>query len=687
MEDKSIQSKSILRHSINILDKIYSRNESLNYLIPLKEIETKLFNYGYNTLEDFKADLQKIPIYKNIEDYAHDENQILEEQCNTPIYDFAMLRKDSQIYTINIQDDPLQAHYSLQQALKEDTNRPLHRLYVSKNSDLILEARDSMNSLLVLFFKTKITPFEDSTDIMRLTADVAVVHPLGEFHQFDKNMSIIEGWIKVKVARTASIKRIIPKKLAYYLFDGSPLSVKKLMFEAEKDITAARHNEMTRQFINAIMGSCLDFFTLCYNDYVDNVLSKNTKTNQNYTQSRKVEKGSSTIDRFFAIKRKSLITQNITSDFIRYWRELEEFCQRMDVNAVYRKKYESGINRAADAEGYFKKVYFINSQTVVQLFQRSTVSQRINEIVSYSTLRNRHHIGRVKEIIWKDDGSEVIGITMERYHMTLKQFLRLNPKLTAHQRLYMIVQLLRSISTIHEFNIAHRDISTVNFMVNINKSELLEDGSAKIEVFLIDFGKAVFFDPKDAAKWWVDSDEVNIYRDEVKPKTSQELIVWCKSLPFMMAKPDHGYRFYRSIKTLPRSRNDHSLLPYLIDPAAEDIFALGSLVWKILSGMEPWPGIFDTDLKGLRETVEDDYNIRSLVNREVPGITSRALLYMFLRAEPYDRRPAIEILSWLESPGIKQSILNECNGIYDKPLHVPAPKISKRKRLKRKRLQ
>ncbi|CAO3696239.1 unnamed protein product [Rhizopus microsporus] len=664
MEDKSIQSKSILRHSINILDKIYSRNESLNYLIPLKRLK------------------QSYLIMKT-----------MQEQCNTPIYDFAMLRKDSQIYTINIQDDPLQAHYSLQQALKEDTNRPLHRLYVSKNSDLILEARDSMNSLLVLFFKTKITPFEDSTDIMRLTADVAVVHPLGEFHQFDKNMSIIEGWIKVKVARTASIKRIIPKKLAYYLFDGSPLSVKKLMFEAEKDITAARHNEMTRQFINAIMGSCLDFFTLCYNDYVDNVLSKNTKTNQNYTQSRsvdccrKVEKGSSTIDRFFAIKRKSLITQNITSDFIRYWRELEEFCQRMDVNAVYRKKYESGINRAADAEGYFKKVYFINSQTVVQLFQRSTVSQRINEIVSYSTLRNRHHIGRVKEIIWKDDGSEVIGITMERYHMTLKQFLRLNPKLTAHQRLYMIVQLLRSISTIHEFNIAHRDISTVNFMVNINKSELLEDGSAKIEVFLIDFGKAVFFDPKDAAKWWVDSDEVNIYRDEVKPKTSQELIVWCKSLPFMMAKPDHGYRFYRSIKTLPRSRNDHSLLPYLIDPAAEDIFALGSLVWKILSGMEPWPGIFDTDLKGLRETVEDDYNIRSLVNREVPGITSRALLYMFLRAEPYDRRPAIEILSWLESPGIKQSILNECNGIYDKPLHVPAPKISKRKRLKRKRLQ
>lgn len=28
------------------------------------------------------------------EHYRHDENQILEEQCNTPIYDFAMLRKD-----------------------------------------------------------------------------------------------------------------------------------------------------------------------------------------------------------------------------------------------------------------------------------------------------------------------------------------------------------------------------------------------------------------------------------------------------------------------------------------------------------------------------------------------------------------------------------------------------------------
>lgn len=359
-------------------------------------------------------------------------------------------------------------------------------------------------------------------------------------------------------------------------------------------------------------------------------------------------------------------------------------CVDMKMGAVYNEKYEKRIDREADAEGYFKKVYFINDQSVAQIFQRSTVSQRINEIVSYSMLRNKKHVGCIKEVIWKDDKTEIIGMTMERYEMTLKQFLRKNPKLTACQRLQMITQLLKSISTIHEFNIAHRDVSTVNFMVNTKNTELLEDGSSCIELFLIDFGKAVFFDPKAAAKWWVNSDEVNIYRDEVKPKTTQELIIWCKSLPFMMAKPDHGYRFYRSIKTLPRHRNDHTLFPYLIDPAAEDIFALGSLVWKVLSGMEPWPGIFDTDLRSLRETVEDDYNIRALINREVPGITSRALLYMFLRAEPFDRRPAAEILSWLESPGIRQTLLNEWNGIYDRPAHTPA---RKRKRTGLRKLQ
>lgn len=300
-------------------------------------------------------------------------------------------------------------------------------------------------------------------------------------------------------------------------------------------------------------------------------------------------------------------------------------------------------------------MYFTKDNDVLQVFRRSTASQRVVEIASLLALKDKEHIGQIKDIIHDETGVEMIGLTMERYDMTLKSYLRAHAhhRLTAKQRMDIITQMLKSLQEAHQLGIAHRDLSSVNYMVNASSS------SDKPHLYLIDFGKAVFFSPRDAKKWWVDCNDNSLYKDEVKPSTKEELAVWCKNLPFVMARPDHGYRFYRSIQTLPRSNKDHGLLPYLIDPAAEDIYSLGTMVWKIFLGIEPWPGVFDTDLKRLRDTVSRDYYIDQVLDRAMPGPKSKAFLQMFLRVQPQHRKSAAEILFWIQQDDVHQALLEE----------------------------
>lgn len=318
-------------------------------------------------------------------------------------------------------------------------------------------------------------------------------------------------------------------------------------------------------------------------------------------------------------------------------------------------KYDSYFKRTIDAEGYFKHVYFTQDNDVLQVFRRSTASQRVVEIASLLALKDKQHIGQIKDIIHDEAGIEMIGLTMERYDMTLKQYLRLHAhqRLTSKQRMGIIIQMLKSLQEAHQLGIAHRDLSSVNFMVNANSS------NDEPHLYLIDFGKAVFFSPRDAKKWWVDSNDISIYKDEVKPSSREELAIWCKNLPFVMARPDHGYRFYRSIQTLPKNNKDHDLLPYLIDPAAEDIYSLGTMVWKIFLGIEPWPGVFDTDLKKLRETVSRDYYIDQILDRVMPGPMSKAFLQMFLRVQPHHRKSAADILFWIQQQDVQEALLEE----------------------------
>lgn len=290
-----------------------------------------------------------------------------------------------------------------------------------------------------------------------------------------------------------------------------------------------------------------------------------------------------------------------------------------------------------------------------------TISQRTTEIASLLALKGLPHMGQITEVLEESHG-EIIGLSMRRYEKTLKQYTHAHShhRLTAYQKMDLIIQMLECIETIHKVGLAHRDLSEVNFMVN-ETNEKLRDGSPRAELFLIDFGKSKFTTAKDVRRWWIEHPAENTeeYDGEIVPLTKEDLELWCQQLPWIRAKPDHGYRLYRSVQTLPRNRTDTEDLPWLVNPLSEDIYSLGTIIWKTFSETEPWYGILDTDLKGLRETVGEDYHIERSLDREVPGKLSKELLLKFLKVSPEYRKTATEVLDWLKNIDIQNGLIKE----------------------------
>ncbi|KAI8967980.1 hypothetical protein BDF20DRAFT_917220 [Mycotypha africana] len=345
------------------------------------------------------------------------------------------------------------------------------------------------------------------------------------------------------------------------------------------------------------------------------------------------------------------------------WHKLSDFAKEKNVPIVNIDHYNVNTSRLPNAEGFFKHVFFMpnDDQKVIQTFRRMTITQRTTEIAGLLALKGLPHVGQITEVLQESHG-EIIGLCMQRYQKTLKQYAHAHShhRLTAHQKMDIIIQLLQSIETIHNIGLAHRDISEVNFMVN-ETTQTLRDGSRKAELFLIDFGKSTFTNPESYRRWWVEqpvkiNDE---YEGEIVPKSKEELDRWCHLLPWMRSKPDHGYRLYRSIQTLPKSRIDTDDLPWLVNPLAEDLYSIGTLIWKTFAETEPWYGILDTDLKGLRETVGQDYHIEKALEREVPGELSKELLLKFLKVSPDQRKSATEVLEWLQNLDIQDGLINE----------------------------
>jgi serine/threonine protein kinase len=116
---------------------------------------------------------------------------------------------------------------------------------------------------------------------------------------------------------------------------------------------------------------------------------------------------------------------------------------------------------------------------------------------------------------------------------------------------------------------------------------------------------------------------------------------------------------HRSIQTLPKTRSDNQVLPWLIHPQAEDMYSIGVMIWKVFTDTEPWRGILDTDLQGLRYVAQDDYRIQRALEGEVHGELSRQLLLKCLRTRPQDRETARDILDWISQEPIKEGLIGE----------------------------
>lgn len=676
---KSISTgNSLIKTCTCILDAIYTSYDCIKFISTLRRIESNLSLNYYETVESLKEDIQvNIPLIPEefIDSVESCKNPIPEEYSTPPIYSSIRLKPESKMYTVNIK-----THSQLHSSIFDATNPlgSMHRLYLAKKEN-IEEIRDGVYSVLCLFADVQLKADPNHSGVSSIKANVVAVHVLGDFHPIESDQ--FEGWIKVKIAYKNSINTRLPSKLAQRLFEKREQIPRRINVRTATDRGSALYNELTHQFMCNVMQSSTKPFENGDNSLpnIENMLDVININNEHTQQTLAISdlestatsstlppslyKSSSTLLNSIAtpsnnssISRVSGVTQTetdipknvfITPIFANFWKTLEKFCYENDARMVHKSKYDFAFKRNMNASGFFKHVYF-TEDIVLQIFQRSTASQRIIEIASLLALKDKPYIGRIKEVIY--DADEVIGLTMDRYEMTLKDYLHkhTHQRLNAEQRMHIILQMLESVNISHQAGIAHRDLSTVNFMMNSDAN-----------LYLIDYGKAVFMNARDARRWWVESDNRECYKEDVKADTREELAVWCRNLPYVMAKPDHGYRFYRSIQTLPKSERDRKILPHLIDPAAEDIYSLGTMIWKIFSGLEPWPGVFDTDLKKLRDIVKNDYSIDNMLDRSMPGPMSKMFMQMFLRVQPQDRMSAADILYWVKQDNIKSALIEE----------------------------
>ncbi|KAF9547057.1 Receptor-interacting serine/threonine-protein kinase 1 [Mortierella hygrophila] len=300
------------------------------------------------------------------------------------------------------------------------------------------------------------------------------------------------------------------------------------------------------------------------------------------------------------------------------------------------------------AHGLFKRIYHVRGQPglVVQNFKEmdaESFDQRVREVACLLKLRGFQGVGQIQSVIDNED-DHLVGLSMTKYAYTLKQYAtnaRRHP--TPCQKLSLIREMVSAMCAIHRAGLAHRDLSEVNIMVDEDPHELLEDQSPRPLIKVIDFGKSVFVNPAEVQRWSM--------RDHV-PK--EELAL----LPLVVLPPDHGYKLYRSILTLPKTKHDHTPLAP-VDPRSEDVYSLGVLIWRTFSGKSPWNGAIEDDLKTIRYLVSSDSQIRFQLEKEVAGTMSRELLLRCLTARAETRSTTQQLKDWLNQPEVASGLLLE----------------------------
>ncbi|KAG0344471.1 hypothetical protein BG004_004462 [Podila humilis] len=342
-----------------------------------------------------------------------------------------------------------------------------------------------------------------------------------------------------------------------------------------------------------------------------------------------------------------IVIHELTPREIQMLQSLKLAAMEMGVPYVRWSSIQSSLT-VDTAQGLFKRIYHYRNDDslVVQNFKEmdsESFEQRVREVACLVKLRGLSGVGQIQSVL-DDDQGHLVGLSMTKYSQTLKAFAT-NPRrpLSACQKLSLILDIVEAITLIHGAGLAHRDLSEVNIMVTEDPVRRLADESPRPWVRVIDFGKSVFVRADDVQRW------------SIQDKVSEEEL---RLLPLVVLPPDHGYKLYRSILTLPRSKNDHALLPP-VDPRLEDVYSMGILIWRIFSGKSPWDGAIEDDIKTLRYLVSSDSQIKFQIEREVAGRFSRELLLKCLTAESETRSTALGVAQFLGQDGVAAELLRE----------------------------
>ncbi|CAG8474294.1 9865_t:CDS:10 [Ambispora gerdemannii] len=484
--------------------------------------------------------------------------------------------------------------------------RNFARMYVSSGRTAIERCRDDPDSLLIILSSVV---WHKPTNGVRCKALIA--KPFGRRHDLDTldfpELADARSWIRVTILDRTEIDSTMSSKF-YHTCLRTPYSVS--LYD-KKFVSAERHED----FINSL-----------------NLPRYNPSSN-----------GPNNIWQNLCL---AVPLLGNPYEFPPILSSLRAQAEAHDVPFESMALIGDSIN--IEAEGFFKRVFHIqdDSSIVIQNFKEineNTLSTRIVETVCCLKTKGLENTGQIISI-YKGAEEELVGISMKRYEQTLKEYaFNARRLLTPDQKYKLILDMVNGIKSIHSAGFAHRDLSEVNMMVTEHSDERLSDGSVKPELVIIDFGKAVFVRVQDVRQWVI---------GEVSDETID-------LLPRIQTVPDHGYKLYRSIATLPRAKNDSELLPQPIDPLAEDVYSLGILIWRIFSGQAPWSGILDTDLKELRSIVSDSTKILFHIDRSVPGNMSRQLLLRCITVDPQSRNTSEELHDFLTRKDVKEQLLAE----------------------------